>query len=409
MNVKFYPDKSDRPKTVLMLSVAFEGNRLKFSSGVSIENDNWDSLNQSVKKRVPKASEINSFLKRIELKITEFYNESLNVPKNERKEFVSRRIKELLSPGSLRLNDDYKTLTEHFELFIEKRKKSQEFSPSIISAYNNALMHLKGYLQFTNNKLNFDSFDEDFFDSFTSYLTNRFNLTRNSVGYIIKSLKTFLNDAIKSGLTTNDQHKSKLKTWKTETTAIALNDEEVERLYKLDLSDNKKLAEIRDLFLIQIYTGVRFSDLKNLIPEKINLKEEIITLNMRKTKENLVIPIFNKTREILIRYPNLQLPRKTKQEYNKGVKKICEMAEIDDPCIKTIFIGKERKEIPLKKFEMVSSHTARRTFITLLLKKDVHPRYIMKISGHKNVQTFDKYIRLTQNEAIEKLRSVMDK
>ena len=64
-----------------MMSVTFEGNRIKFSTGLTVENINWDSSNQSVKKRVPKGTEINAYLQRMQLKVTEFYNKCLNSPK----------------------------------------------------------------------------------------------------------------------------------------------------------------------------------------------------------------------------------------------------------------------------------------------------------------------------------------
>ncbi len=74
----------------------------------------------------------------------------------------------------------------------------------------------------------------------------------------------------------------------------------------------------------------------------------------------------------------------------------------------TIYIGKERKEEVKKKYEMVSSHTARRTFITICLKKELHPRYIMPISGHRDIKSFDKYIKLTYTEVMDKVRKVFE-
>ncbi len=409
MNIKFYPDKADRPKTVLMMSVTFEGNRIKFSTGLTVENINWDSSNKSVKKRVPKGTEINAYLQRIELKVTEFYNECLNSPKIQRKELLTKKIKEMLSPGSTLLANEQKQLIACFEDFINKRQNSQDFSESSISNYNHAKLHLEGYQKFTNKILTFDSIDSEFFDSFTTYLTKRHNLARNTVGNLVKELKVFMNEALKIGISSNTSFKNDLKVWESETTAIALDEEDIEKLSSLNLDDNKDFREIRDLFLLQIYTGLRFSDLSRLTPEKINMKDEIITLNVKKTKQNLVIPLFNKTKEILNNYPDFKLPTKTECTYNKKIKKICQLAGIDDPIVKTIYIGKERKEEIKKKYEMVSSHTARRTFITICLKKELHPRYIMPISGHRDIKSFDKYIKLTNTEVLDKVRKVFDR
>ena len=58
---------------------------------------------------------------------------------------------------------------------------------------------------------------------------------------------------------------------------------------------------------------------------------------------------------------------------------------------------------------MVSSHTGRRTFVTISLKKGLIPEIVMKVSGHKSRESFERYVNITQQEAINKIKQVWDK
>ena len=61
-------------------------------------------------------------------------------------------------------------------------------------------------------------------------------------------------------------------------------------------------------------------------------------------------------------------------------------------------VGGIRREVAREKWELVTTHTARRSFATNLYRHGVHARTIMGVSGHTTEQSFQRYIRLTNEE-----------
>jgi integrase len=147
--------------------------------------------------------------------------------------------------------------------------------------------------------------------------------------------------------------------------------------------------------------------LNNLKKENINLRERRITIYTIKTQDSTVIPISKKLHLILEKY-NREIPKMSSQWYNRGLKKLCKLAGIDSRVQLTHYIGNVRKDVIKPKYELVSSHTARRTFITLSLKKGVLPEMVMKVSGHKDRMSFQSYVRISQEEAVDTMRDAWD-
>ena len=230
---------------------------------------------------------------------------------------------------------------------------------------------------------------------------------------ILVVLKVFLNDCYSKKIVKNIDFRDYInQTIKEnggikEAQTIVIDEEELQKLEYFK-SEDKILMEVKHLFLLQIYTGLRVSDLMRLKPENFNLKEKLITIMTKKTADFVTIPLHRKTESILSNYPNLQLPKVKLKWYNEKIREICKMAGIDKPIIITKFYGKRRKEETHPKYELISSHTARRTFITLSLKKGLLPEYIMKITGHKSRSSFQKYVRIVQEEAINEVRRAWD-
>lgn len=104
------------------------------------------------------------------------------------------------------------------------------------------------------------------------------NYSLNSIGTSVKNIKVFMNEAVERGLTRNLEFRNKkFKIIEEETENIYLSEDEIKKIYELDLSDNKRLDRVRDLFIIACYSGLRFSDLiqlrdENFIDNKTKIK-----------------------------------------------------------------------------------------------------------------------------------------
>ena len=161
---------------------------------------------------------------------------------------------------------------------------------------------------------------------------------------------------------------------------------------------------MRDLFLITVYTGLRYSDLAQLRPEHIhNSRIELIS---RKTQRKLSIAIKKRCAAIIEKYPE-GLPMISEQRLNDYIKELCTLAGMDmQKSVVGHFRRSENVPETKERSSLVSVHTGRRTMITLSLDAGHLPRDIMKVTGHSDYKTLAKYDRsagdVTQRKQLRK-------
>jgi len=209
--------------------------------------------------------------------------------------------------------------------------------------------------------------------------------------------------ANKQGLTTQREFEDReFKTISEEVETIYLNEQELQKIYNIDLSNNKRLDAVRDLFIIGCYTGLRFSDLKQIQLEHF-INDQFIKISTIKTGETVVIPLHWTVRKILKKYKN-KLPRIiSNQKMNDYIKVVGEIAEINEMVIIRETKGGLRIDKKHKKYSLITVHTARRSFATNMFLADVPTLSIMKITGHKTERAFLKYIKVSPEENAKKL------
>lgn len=196
----------------------------------------------------------------------------------------------------------------------------------------------------------------------------------------------------------------KFKVLKEDSDSVYLNEEEITRLYNLDLSKTERLDKTRDLFIIGCWTGLRFGDLSQV--NRDNIKDDFLTVRTKKTDQKIVIPLHHLVKSTLEKY-NYSLPRLiSNQKLNDYLKEICEMAEINEDTVKSMTKGGKTSSTKNKKFDLITSHTARRSFATNQYLRGVPSRLIMMITGHKTETVFLKYIKVTAQEEAERLKEM---
>jgi integrase len=158
---------------------------------------------------------------------------------------------------------------------------------------------------------------------------------------------------------------------------------------------------------VQTYLGVRVSDLMNIHPSNIDKKNNVIHIYMKKTKDYLSLPIYKKVEAILDKYPE-GLPKISDQKYRDYIKELCKILGFDEPINQQKMYGNRVVNEVIPKWQLISSHTARRTFITLSLKNGLLPEHVMKVTGHRSRADFQKYVRITETDAHEAVKSVWD-
>ncbi len=354
------------------------------------------------------------------VKVTNAYpaNKELNTKLQNIEDKTKDAIRELQNKG-IELNNDVikEKLDEIFKSYKDQTGKINErdlmsFIPVFIETSNNSegtkksyrrvLTDLQEYEKEKHTRLLFDRIDIDFYNTFVKFLQSK-NYSPNTIGTRIKVLKTFLSDAYERSLHNNlDFKKKAFKKPSEETKAIYLNEKELDKLYKHDLSGDSRLENVRDWFLIASYTGLRFSDFSRLA--KDNIQKDNIEILTQKTLTPVVIPLHTYVKAILEKY-DYNLPKViSNQKFNKYIKEVCKAAKIEDEVLVNETKGILRTSKTEKKSDLVSAHTARRSFATNAFLAGVPPIQIMKITGHKTEKAFMTYIKISESENAKKLQ-----
>ncbi|MCK3684382.1 site-specific integrase [Maribellus sp. YY47] len=234
----------------------------------------------------------------------------------------------------------------------------------------------------------------------------RQGLAQNTIFDRMKVIKALARAAEEEKVNLYSDYKAfKLKT--EESDNIYLNEEEISRISRVNLDRHPWLYDTRDLYVIASWVGVRFSDYDKISSE--NIKGNLIYFKQAKTKGRVIIPLHPVVKEILERH-DWKLPKpKANQPFNRDLKLIAKASRLRQKEIKGITKGGAYSEKTLEKWEMVTSHTARRSFATNLYNQDVEVITIMKMTGHRTINSFLRYIKVSEEEHARKLQKHWEK
>lgn len=183
-----------------------------------------------------------------------------------------------------------------------------------------------------------------------------------------------------------------------------ISDEELERMQHLPLEGNEE--KVRDIFVLQCQLGQRYSDMMNLKNAIITNKE--IQLVQEKTGKKVTIPLNEIAKQILSKYDGV-IPSISIEYANALIKKIGEKAGINDNIIVPVQTGGKVISKKVDKYSLISTHTARRTFVTSSIKKGISPGIIMKITGHTSMKTMEGYNKMTPADVANAMLETIDK
>ncbi|PZR21808.1 MAG: hypothetical protein DI539_07195 [Flavobacterium psychrophilum] len=382
----------DSNQSMLMFRYTHQAKTTHFFTGKNIDPQFLDKKNQCIKKAFLGYIKLNVLLSVQRQKIEDIINSALANDINPTCDYV----KNLHS-------DEKATKKAKVELpfweFVEEylREAKVKLNPNTLRCYNNIINNLKGFEAFEKTTLNWSSFNLSFYYKFFDYYTGYKGLGNNGFGKVIKVLKSILNSATERGLNTYMSYKSKdFKALREDVYNIYLSEEELARVKNLDLSYSKKLTHVRDLFIIACYTGLRFSDFSKLAPE--NIIEDRIKIRTQKTGTDVIIPVLPDVIEIIEKYEG-KLPKAyCNQKMNEYLKVIMQIAGFDEVIQKSYTSGNKTIKQTFRKWEMISTHTARRSFATNMFKRGIPSPMIMQLTGHSTEKSFMTYIKISKEE-----------
>jgi Site-specific recombinase XerD len=307
-------------------------------------------------------------------------------------------------------NDLYKQI----DLFIDSKKMMVK--PRSLKVYYALKKHLQAFEKYRKLAITLNSFDAEFFDSFANFLSYKIHhshkkeviegFKKNTVAKTIKRLKVFLRDMIRKKVIPYID----LSFYKTEEEAVDnvyLTENEISKIYHLDLSEYSYLEKYRDLFVLGCLTGLRFSDYATITADEI--KDDMLYIHQTKTLSQVIIPLRKEAKEILIKKYQLNIPQVSNQNFNYYIKEIAQIARINQAIKITYKKGNRVIEEIRPKYAWVSSHTCRRSFCTNEFIAGTPTELIMAISGHKSESSFKKYIKADQFQKAQLIKKIWER
>lgn len=386
------------------LIVRFNNDRIKISTGIKVLPKHWDGAKCRVRNMVEATdkNQINALFAELETKIKSLFV-NLQTSQSLTKEALKEGVERLVRPEPPAPAPVDSSLFVFIREFIKKSpdrinpSSGKKIERRTIQKYETVFSVLQEFDKSYPRKLDFDTIDLDFYGDFTEYLTNKKRFSANNVGKYIQTLKTFLNEATAKGQNAKTDYKSRrFKVVKESSDSIYLAESELQALYEFDLTKTPRLERVRDLFLVGCWTGLRFSDLTNIHPEHV--KEDVLRLEQAKTGGKVVIPCHPIVKAVLEKYKG-SLPRAiSNQKMNDYLKEICYAFGMVELVHKSITKAGARVTQTFEKWELVSTHTARRSFATNAYKMGIPTITIMRITGHRTEKAFLSYIKLSEEE-----------
>jgi len=283
-----------------------------------------------------------------------------------------------------------------FSDFIENTiiRKRKRMGDSYMSNYHTLIYHLNNFCKKNDCVIYTNSVNETFLDDFISYLQEE-NLKQGYIKGILSLAKAMIKKAGNYGYAVD-------VTWddvdieSEPSFSIFLSMNEITRIYYYD-NLTKKEKRIRDLFILGCLTGMRYSDYSTLATN--NFREGYIHKLTQKTKKQVIIPLHDYVREIINRYDGQIEFGLCTQHFNRYIKKICKKVGLRDIISYSYMRGGKIVSETKEKWEMISSHTARRSFATnMYLTQRMTAFQIMSITGHTTEKSFFRYIRIQQED-----------
>jgi integrase len=303
-------------------------------------------------------------------------------------------------------------LFEALDIYIEER--ASVVSANQVKDYRTLRKHLLNFKQYSSQPISFRYLNMKFYNEFMDYLfykalkpNGTTGLLTNSAGKIIRMLKAFVHYEVAQGRIPYIDLRS-FKVVEEETHAVYLNEKELAIIHGLDLAGDKELEAVRDIFIVGCYTGLRYSDLSTISPEHVDLINGNINIKQHKVHKAVVIPMIDYVPDILRKY-NYSLPKLSAYKFNERLKDIGLKAKLRQKVEVVHKKGRIRIKRVFEKWEMMSSHTCRRSFCTNMYLSGFPAEELMRISGHKSPAAFMRYIKVDNQQAANRLKELRAK
>lgn len=372
-----------------------------FKTPVKISTVDWAKSGQ-VRKSHPNHKEINELLasemKRVLDMINEMRRDDIDVtPQN-------------ISTINEKKREAKKDLIQLAEEYINSRSDLTERHKQKLESL---VSRIKDFSK--GKKVSYSSVNQKWIDTFTMYLqegnpdSDDKNLQKSqqpsTINKTFSFFKQILNHLNREGII-DDRYKSFKYPKAFQSKKVILTEEEIRKFidYK---PTSQKLQKVKDLSLIQLMTGLRYSDLINI--RQTNISGSSLEIMNKKTKKYTSIPLHKELNTLLQKHDydlsNLSL---SNTNYNKYLKELMELAKVDTLVEKFYFENGEMKSVFKPKYDLIGTHTFRRTFITQAILKGIPVHVIQSITGHSTLKQLSEYVNIVEEMKAVEIKKLDD-
>ncbi|MBD0402953.1 site-specific integrase [Flammeovirga sp. EKP202] len=399
--VKLYLKDKNAHKVTKVICAVSDGRGvfIKVPTSVSVNPKHWSVKNQRILSANSNAVALNQQLEKFKNRVFTIYLEA----KNNGLQANAKYIKEQLHPKENTVTKEEK-FWKVFDNYLEL--KTNSLSISSIKKIKSLRVHLRSFEEKKYITFDLEKMDQMIFERLQDYMYKDADLNVQTTAKYLGLFKTFLNWCKSMKIVDNDDHKQFSLTHQPETLKPILDDKDIDKLRTVSLTNNY-LDNARELLILSTLTGLRFSDYSkiNLSQIRIDSEErEYLVLRQTKTNERIEVPLNSESSRIVHDLIDGKVRAISNQKLNQYVKEVCKLAGIDDLFEVDEFKGTQKTTYQKPKYELITTHTGRRTFATRLLLKGVPTKTVMKFTGHKDERSFSKYVNIPKEKEMDLVR-----
>ena len=412
-------------KTAIRLIAYISGERLVFAPDKSIVPALWDFKSQrptkdrelikEAQKSAPgikaELDNIRARLDNVSHALTQKVNtleaESTSLTKQILYDYLKTKFREKKAEKQETIN-----LNAYIDKFIEgaergkiKKQDKTRYAKGTVKNFKTFRAQFLLFQKESKQKLGYDNIKSGFYEDFVDWMNDK-KYSPNTIGRHIKTLKMIMKHAKGRGTHNNTDFEG-FKVLSVDVHEIYLTQDELQAIYNLKLEPFSEMDLVRDVFLVGCEIAQRYSDYSRINPDHVKRTfdgKKVIDLITKKNGHRVVIPVTPRLEYILSKH-NYRLPKTHEQVVNRYIKKIGEKAGIKELVTIETIRGGEKKTKQMAKYEMIKTHTARRSGATNMYLAGIPTIDIMKITGHKTERNFLKYIKVTKEETASRLVS----
>lgn len=410
INMALYP-QSKKGKQFVRIRVSSQSSRVDLYTGISLKNSQWDKKKQQVKQGCVvnnvTFNVLNGTLDEYKLFIQEYFTNCAMRDARPSLSELKERFNKRYKMSSEEQSNEFFYLFDTFinekskergwgkdmkDVYVRLREKIYEFQPSI---------KLSDLSVSTMNKL------------LKSMSTTMYN---DAISKMLTYLKSFVKWAQGRKYVINEEFftfNPKLPKAKKEVRYLEI--EELYRICEMDFPLDSALDRVRDMFVFQCYTALRFSDIKQLKHENIHYDSTndtyYIDLLTEKDEDRINFPLSNRAKSIYLKYKDrkyendLLFPIISNQKYNDRLKELGKRAELKGEWIDYEYKLNEIVTVKTPRRDL-STHTARRTFVVTAINENIDPTLIALITSHSDLKSMKPYITKNAKGAAKVIEAI---